>query len=446
MSDNPYLTGNFAPVQDELTATDLPVRGELPRELCGRLLRIGPNPLGEVDPATHHWFVGSGLVHGVRLREGRAEWYRRRFVRDDQVVAVKGWPPVEGPKHAEELGGGANTNVIGHAGRTYAVVEAGSRPVELDYELETIARSDFHGTLPGSFTAHPKRDPETGELWALAYYHGWEHVQVLRVGADGRVKRVVEVPMPHKPMIHDCAITPNWFAILDLPVTFDPSVVERGSQLPYAWQEDRPARVGLLPRDGGADDVVWCELDPCWVFHPLNAFEDAAGRTVIDVVRHPKVFARDLRGPNEGATTLDRWLIDPAGGPVKEERLDDRGLEFPRHDERRVGRLYRYGYAVGLSGGFEHGGLQKIDLERGTTEVRDEGPERCFMEPVFVPRHADADEDDGWLLAYRHDHARNRGDVVVLSAQDVRGEPLATVELPDRVPFGFHGNWVPDVR
>lgn len=444
MTQNHYLSGNFAPLDDELTSFDLPVTGEIPRELAGRFLRIGPNPI-DPDPATYHWFTGSGMVHGLRLREARAEWYRRRFVRDDRVVAARGGPPVPGPQHGDIGEGVVNTNIIGLAGRTYALVEAGSVPVELDYELETLTRSDFDGTLPGGFTAHPKRDPDTGEMHACVYHFGWDHIQYVVVGTDGRVRKTVDVPLPGKPMIHDCSITENWFVFLDLPVVFRGEMILEGRSLPYRWDPDRPARVGLLPREGTAADVVFAEVDPCFVFHPLNSYEDDDGRIVLDVVRHPKMFETDLRGPNEGAPTLDRWLVDPKGGPVKEARLDDRGQEFPRMDERRIGRRHRYGYGAGLRpGAFVAGGLLKHDLDRGTTEVYDEGAARQFMEPVFVPRTPDAAEDDGWLLAFVHDGAANRADVEILHAQDLAAGPVATIHLPDRVPFGFHGNWVPD--
>ena len=183
MNEDHYLKDNFAPVAEETTAFDLPVKGEIPRELAGRLLRIGPNPLA--PGPKHHWFVGNGLVHGVQLRDGRAEWYRSRFVRDDLVCELKGHSPTPGPRFVEFGGGGANTNVIAHAGRTYAIVEAGGNPVELTHELETVARSDFEGTLPGPFTAHPKRDPDSGELHALGYFLGWEHLQYIVVGRDG---------------------------------------------------------------------------------------------------------------------------------------------------------------------------------------------------------------------------------------------------------------------
>ena len=443
MTENLFLSGNFAPVADEHTAEDLRVTGRIPEQLEGRLLRIGPNPIAP-DPANYHWFLGNGMVHGVALRGGRAAWYRSRFVRDDEVVAAKGWPPVAGPQRADLLGGGlANTNVISHAGKTLAIVEGGNLPVELSSDLETLRRSDFAGTLPGGFSAHPKRDPDTGELHAAVYRVGAEQIQYVVVGADGRVRKTVDVPVPGSPMVHDCAITKNYFVLLDLPVVLDPGALEQGIRA-YAWRPQYGARVGLLPRDGGAADVIWRELEPCFVFHPLNAFEDGDGRVVVDVVRHPQTFASERDQTGNGPPTLDRWTIDPRGGPVKEERLDDRPQEFPRHDERRVGKPHRYGYAIQIGAGFRFEALLKHDLREGRTERHEEGPARAFMEPVFVPRSPDADEDDGWVLAYTYDADANRSDVVILEARDFSAAPVATIHLPVRVPFGFHGNWIPD--
>jgi carotenoid cleavage dioxygenase len=444
MSENPYLSGNFAPVADELSSIYLPVSGSIPRELEGRLLRIGPNPVAPRAP-THHWFLGNGMVHGVRLRGGRAEWYRRRYVRDDEVVAAKGWPELSGPRPEFMLASGiANTHVIAHAGRIFALVEGGNPPVELDPELETVARSDFGGTLAGGFTAHPKRDPASGELHAAVYSPLAEALHYLVVGADGRVRRSVEVPRPGKPMVHDCAITRRYFLIFDLPVTFDPKSLEDGSPLPYRWNPDYGARIGLLPREGGAGEVVWCEVEPCYAFHSMNAWDAPDGRVVLDLVRHPRMFASDHRGPNEGAPTLDRWTLDPAGGATKEERLDPEGQEFPRLDERRIGRPYRFGYTAAWGGGLRFGGLRKHDLRDGKRSDHDEGAARQFMEPVFVPRAPDAEEDDGFVLATVYDASTDRGDVVILHAQDFSAAPVATIHLPERVPFGFHGSWIPD--
>jgi carotenoid cleavage dioxygenase len=444
VTTNPFLSGNFAPVEGETTAFDLPVTGSIPRELVGRLLRIGPNPV-EPDPERHHWFLGNGMVHGVRLRDGRAEWYRSRYVRDDKVVRVMGWPEVPGPRPENQLGDGvANTNVIEHGGKTLAIVEGGNHPVEIGYELETIARSDLDGTLQGGFTAHPKRDPATGELHAAVYSPFWEHVRYAVVGSDGRVRRTVDVPVPGKPMVHDCAITERYFVILDLPCVFDAVALEQGGALPYRWHPEYGARVGLLPRDGDASDVVWCEVEPCYVFHPMNAYDADDGRVVLDVVRHPRMFASEFHGPNEGAPTLERWIVDPKGGPVKEERLDETGQEFPRLDERLVGRPYRYGYAVGFDSDLRIGALMKHDLRDRKVELHGEGDARTFMEPVFVPRTPGCDEDDGFVMAYLYDATSNRSEVVILHAQDFAGDPVATIHLPVRVPYGFHGNWLPD--
>lgn len=444
---NPYLTGNFAPVGHETTAFDLPVTGTIPEALDGRLVRIGPNPVGPIDPRTHHWFTGTGMVHGVQLTAGSAAWYRSRYVRSDRVTDAMGWPPVAGPRHG--LGDGtANTNVIEHAGRTLAIVEAGSLPVELTHELDTVARSDFDGTLPGSFTAHPKRDPHTGELHAVVYFWEWDFLQYVVVATDGRVRHTVDIPVPGKPMVHDCALTETRVALFDLPCHFDLDAAMTGAPFPYRWNESFAPRVGLLRRDGDASSVRWCELDEaCYVFHPLNAYDEPDGTAVIDVVRHPAVFATDHRGPNEGPTRLERWVCDPTTGTVRSTVLSELSQEFPRLDERRTSRRHRYGYGAEFApapdGGLTFGNLLKTDVEQRSTVLHDVGSGRFAMEPVFVPRTPDAGEDDGWVLAYVHDAARDACDVLVIDAQDFTAPPIATVHLPVRVPYGFHGSWIP---
>ena len=444
MSENIFLTGNYAPVTEEVTASDLKVTGEIPKQLEGRLLRIGPNPIAP-DPKNHHWFLGNGMVHGLRLRDGKALWYRNRYVVDDQVAEMKGLPPVETPDREDLLGGGtANTNVIQHAGKTLAIVEAGNLPVELSYELETIRRTDFGGTLPTGLSAHPHLDPDTGELHTAVYSPMRQEIQYVVVGTDGHVRKVVDVPVPGSPMVHDCMITKNYFILLDLPVILDGSVIEDGFSFPYKWHPEYGARVGLLPREGAAEDVTWHEVDPCYVFHPMNGYEDSDGRVVLDVIRHSQMFASDMTGPTDGTSTLDRWLIDPKGGPVKEARLDDQSQEFPRLDERLTGKPYQFGYTAGLGDDMSLGGLKKHDLHKGTAEIHSEGDDRVLLEPVFVPESADAGEDEGWIMAYVYDKTTDSSDVVIIHAQDFAAAPVATIHLPQRVPFGFHGNWVPD--
>ncbi len=446
---NPYLVGNYAPVAVEETVTSLAVTGTVPRSLNGRYLRNGPNPIAPPDAATYHWFTGEGMVHGIRIEDGEARWYRNRWVRSAAVSTALGERPRGGPV-VDGMDFASNTNVIVHAGKTFAIVEAGARPYELTYELDTAGASDFEGTLPGGYTAHPKRDPQTGELHAVSYYWAWgNQVQYSVVGVDGRVRRIVDIPVGGPVSVHDMSITTKYAVIYDLPVLFSPEAAAEGFAFPYRWSDHYESRVGLLPLEGGADDVMWFDVEPCYVFHPMNAY-DRDGGVIIDLVRHPRMFATHLNGPDEGAPVLERWHIDPSGGKVVTQLLDDRPQEFPRVDERVVGRPNRYGYSAALhneekeEAGFTMGGeLVKHDLLSGASEIRT--LRGGAGEAIFVPESATSAEDEGYVLSLVYDVERNASDLLVLHAQDFTGDPVAVVHLPVRVPYGFHGNWSSDV-
>jgi carotenoid cleavage dioxygenase len=190
-------------------------------------------------------------------------------------------------------------------------------------------------------------------------------------------------------------------------------------------------------------------VEPCYVFHPLNAYDGEDGEDgtsiVLDVVRHPKMFATDFHGPDEGPPTLDRWTVDLAAGKVREERLDDRPQEFPRVDERLVGRRHRYGYAMRTAAGTgaqAGDSVLKHDLAAGRTTQIGLGAGRLGSEFVFVPSAPDAAEDDGVLMGFVYDAAAGRSDLMLLDAATL--DTVASIHLPVRVPGGFHGNWIPD--
>lgn len=447
---NPYLAGNFAPVTEEVTALDLPVEGELPPELNGRYVRNGPNPAGDVDPALHHWFLGDGMVHGIRLREGRAEWYRNRWVGSPQVAAARGGEDIGGPNWSGQTLG-PNTHVAGFAGWTWAVVEAGGTPVLLDYELESVARNDFFGTLPGAFTAHAKMDPDTGELHAMAYCPPrWgDRIQYLVLGPDGRVGRTANLAVPGSTMLHDMSITGRYAIVYDQPCTLDLDIGFQG-YFPFRWNPDHGNRVGLLDRQAPFEHMVaritWIDVPLGYVFHPLNAYDTPEGKVVIDVCNYERMFDLDRHGPLETLPRLERWELDPARRTSSVTVIDETSNEFPRHRGSRTGKPYRYGYCTAISA--EPGAgwpTIKHDLETGRRQVFDHGPGRAAGEPVFVGRQGGTEEDDGWLVTYVHDLDGERAEFVVMDAQDLgRTDYVARVPLPQRIPFGFHGSWIGD--
>ena len=443
---NRYLRGNYAPVSEEVTATDLRVIGELPRELNGRYLRNGPNPISEVDQATHHWFLGDGMVHGIRLREGRAEWYRNRYVGSSAVSEARGLPDIPG-RNWNNSPGGPNTNVGAFAGTTWAMVEAGGCPVELSYELETIGRNDFNGTLPGAFTAHPKIDPATGEMHAVAYaWAEWmDHVQYVRVGRDGRVNRTVDIPLPGMSMAHDVSITDRYVVIYDQPVLVDLDLAFAGRRFPFRWYDDYGNRVGLMPREGTAADIVWVDVPVGYVFHPLNAYDTPDGKVVLDVCFYDVMMRDDLNGPfGDSLPRLDRWEIDPLARRASVTTIDETPNEFPRHRGSLTGKPHRYGYCAQPDPDSMHWPTLKHDLLSGERQIFDHGPGRAAGEPVFVARPGGSDEDDGWLVTFVHDDNDQSAEFAVIDARDFARGYVARVKLPQRVPFGFHGNWCPD--
>ena len=442
---HPFLTGIHEPMREELTLHDLDVEGAIPRGLDGRYVRIGPNAAAP-DPRSYHFFVGDGMLHAVRIRDGRALWYRNRWIRSTEAAKARGVPPAPGPRHIFDT---VNTSVIDHAGAGWALVEAGSTPVRFGEELDEQRYDDFDGTLPGSFTAHPRRDPATGELHAVCYEaNDLKRVRYNVVDVGGRVRRSVTIPVEHGPLIHDCAITDRYVVILDLPLTLSLSVVLAGHGFPYRWNAKHPARVGLLPRDGDADTIRWLPLEPCFVFHNANAYDLPDGRVVLDVIAYDRMFSDDNLAPDERPRGFERWTLDPEAGTVTRRTIDEASQELPVIDDRRTGRLYRYAYALGLPTEMSESlvgeaPLIKHDLEQGAKTVHAFGPGRIAGEFVFTPRGPEAAEDDGWLMGFVNEADGKTTALEILEARDIAAPPVATIRLPHRIPPGIHGAWSP---
>jgi carotenoid cleavage dioxygenase len=452
---NPYLAGNYAPVADEADV-EMTVSGELPRGLAGALYRNGPNP--QFAPrGDYHWFGGDGMIHGFFLEGGKAH-YRNRYVRTNKwrvenaagrsLFGTFGNPMTTDPSVLGQDSGVANTNILWHAGKLMAL-EEGHMPTEIDpISLETRGYVEAYR---GRVTAHPKIDPVNGEMTWFAYSSGEMPLNATVsygvTSATGQVLRRDDFEAPYSSMVHDFLVTDRHALFPILPLTGSLERAMRGAP-PYAWEPDKGAFIGVMARDAGVDTLRWFQTEACYVFHPMNAWEEGS-KIFADVMEYPRAplfpDADGTRAANAPAR-LVRWTIDLAGDSdaIKREPLDDLAGEFPRFDERRAGLSYRHGWFAANTGRPEDlhfDAIAHVDLGSGKRAVYELPLGDATGEPVFVPRSADAAEGDGWLLAVAYRGAEDRSDLLVFDAGDVTAGPVAAVHAPRRVPFGFHGNW-----
>lgn len=453
---NPYLQGNFAPWREEGDAPDLEVTGTIPRELRGTYHRNGPNPAYE-PVGRYHWFDGDGMVHAITIADGRAR-YRNRWVqstglREERAAGRATFPGLldMSPTEAPRFKNTANTNIVVHARKLLALMEA-ALPTELALgTLETIGEYDFGGRLGGAMTAHPKLDPETGDMLFFGYSPFPPYLQYHVADRSGALVRSEPIDVAWPSMMHDFAITKDHVIFMLFPLVFSFEDLQRRGGV-FSWEPERGTKLGVMPRSGTTRDVRWFETDPCYVFHPLNAY-DEDGAIVLDVARYgrldfmgPQGGARDESWREENRSKMHRWRLDLAKGGVTSTPLDDIDCEFPRVDDRLVGRRARIGWVAARDCDLDHGlpqftAIRRYDLDSGRTVTRSFGRAAGVGEPIFVPRTPGAAEDDGWVLATVYDGTRDTTDFVVLDARDITAEPVATIHLPHRIPYGFHGNW-----
>jgi carotenoid cleavage dioxygenase len=458
---NPFLSGNYAPVRSEDDFADLAVTGEIPRELAGRLYRTGPNPQFDPRDPNYHWFAGDGMLHAFHVENGKVS-YRNRWVRTPKweleheagkaMFGTFGNPMTSDPSTIGKDSGVANTNILYHAGKLLAL-EEGHQPFEVD--ARTLGPKGYltYAGNANRFTAHPKIDPETGELLFFGYMAGegffGKSVAYGVVDKAGKVSRLDRFDAPYASMIHDFMVTDRHILIPVLPLTGSLERAMRG-QSPFAWEPEAGAFVGVLARDQSIDKMRWFKTDPNYVFHVMNSWEEG-NKIFADVMEYPSapLFPNADGTPGErSAATLRRWTFDLAGNSdvIKRETLDDMSGEFPRVDDRRAGLSYRHGWFAARSGrefDIHFDAIAHFDTHTGKRAVYTLDRGDVTSEPVFVERGPGAAEGDGWILAVVYRGNENRSDLIVLDAQDVSKGPIATAKLPRRVPFGFHGNWAP---
>ena len=450
---NPYLDANFAPVDREIATETLQVIGELPQELSGMFLRNGPNP--QFSPlGQYHWFDGDGMLHGVRIHNGKAS-YRNRYIR------TKGWQIeheagkaiwsglLEPPQMDNPYGPSkntANTALAWHAGTMLATWEGGA-PHAIDIpKLETIGEYTYNGELSSSFTAHPKIDPVTGEMMFFGYSFAPPYLKYSVVSPTGELLRTVPIDIPAAVMMHDFAITENYTVFMDLPLTFSRSRMQRGEP-PLMFESDKPSRFGILPRHGDNSNIRWFEGSTCYVFHTLNAYEQEDEVVLIACRMNSTnvLMSEDTASAlEENIPQLYQWRFNLNTGRVSEEKLDSAASDFPRVNENFLGRQTRYGYAGRMTRDplplFD--GVIKYDLNNSSSQVH-QFESGCYGgEAVFAPHPNAQAEDEGWLITFIYNSKEETSELVVIDAKDVASEPVARVLIPQRVPYGFHGTWI----
>ena len=467
----PELCGRFEPVAHEIDADDLPVEGALPPELTGAYFRNGPNPRFTPLGSYTYPLEGDAMIHGLWIEGGRAR-YANRWVRT-QGMAVEeragralygglvtpafidtdllgpdpdpGWPTRLDPF----------VNVVRHAGR-YLALEEGTPPYEITDRLATVGRFDFAGGLPAGLCAHPKIDPDTGEMIVFRYDVEAPFLTWAVIGPDGTVTRPPTVVdgVDAAFMIHDFAITEHYLVLTVGPALLDIGAMMTGGAV-LQWRPELGTRIAVIPRDGSSAPM-WIHTDAFWVWHFANAYElpaadgsPADNRIALDFPWWSSL-PLGLTGPGEplhGAFT--RATLDPAGGRLELEHLDATASEFPRIDDRLTGRRHRYLTVGGLSGRHrlvpgEHDRLIRYDMEAGTSQGYD--CDAVIGEVAFVPRPGGTDELDGYYVTFASSLGDDRAaSALIWDASQFPGPPIAEVAIPQRVPNGLHGNWFPAV-
>lgn len=455
---DPYLSGGFEPIRMECDYADLIIEGQVPPQLNGSFYRIGPNP--QFAPrCPYNPLLGDGMIHAFHLRDGRVS-YRNRWVRTMQWrlergagrALFAGYPTASDPSVAGlATDGVANTHLVWHANKLLAL-EEGHGPIEIDpLSLETVGPWRFDGQLPRNMTAHPKLDPETGEMLFFANLPSGRlngEIAFYTANSAGILNRSGSFKGPFPSLVHDFAVTKDFLIFPICPVTLSIERARAGAPL-IAWEPEKGTHVAIMPRDGGAEDRRWFAGPPCMAWHSMNAFNDG-DRIIVDVCQQAAAAfpLADGSQTDQRLTSqyLTRWTFDWSNADgFAMQRLSDVRCEYPRIDERRIGLNYRYGY-LACEGGPGSGdpfyrGIAHFDHATGQMRTYSAGPRCAMAEPVFVPKNREAKEGEGYLLTNIFDEECNASHLAIFEAQDIERGPVARAHLDHRVPVGFHACW-----
>ncbi|MBF6330493.1 carotenoid oxygenase family protein [Nocardia transvalensis] len=455
----------YAPLLDELDYRVDQIDGRLPKELTGTLYRIGPGRHQVGRSLLHNVFDGDGMISQFVL-DGSSVRYRNRYVRTRHFMHGQRSDRIRYRGVGDQIPGGplanigrlpanvANTNIVNYAGGLLALWELGN-PHRIDPDsLETLGPTDFDGKLGflGAFSAHPKWDPDTGDM----YNFGLDllptpRIRTYRVDRSGRLHRLASVSMLDLPWNHDFALTQRYLVFVLDPILPNIAKLAFATHSFIDSLDFKPAkgtRFLLVPKSGGKPRII--DHAALLHLHVTNAY-DEGDDVVVELVRLDTAWSeirrmtgmvnRDLLDtPQFPDSRLMQYRITKSG-KVIERQLTEHPGEFPQYDWRRSTRKHRYSYLSGAGGPVGlFNSIIKIDHHTGALTTCDLGPS-SVGEPLFVPRAPDAPEDDGWLLALNHHLPENRSQLLILDARHPDRGPRATAWLNHPIPWGFHGTF-----
>ncbi|KAJ9678386.1 hypothetical protein PVL29_020535 [Vitis rotundifolia] len=443
------LTGNFAPV-DELPPIDcLVVEGELSQSLNGTYIRNGPNPLHQ-PRGPHHLFEGDGMLHSIRLSDGRATFCSRyvktyKYALEDNV----GFPIFPNILSGFHSFGLANTSLSLFSNRLFALGESDlpySIHLSEEGDIETIGRCDFDGKAFVNMTAHPKIDPETGETFAFRCSSIPPYITFFSIDKEGSKQQDVPIfSMTNPTFVHDFSITKQYIVFSESQIEMNPLRLMMCKGMPVSAELDKVPRIGVLPRYASTDsEIRWFEAPGFNAMHAVNAWEE--GDEEIILVAPNAISTENLFHNIEKVHfSLEKVRINLRNGSVTRTTLSQKNLELGSINPSYVGKRNRYAY-MGIGEMIpKMSGVVKIDMDLECEVSRRPYGAGCFGgEPIFVAKDGASGEDEGYIVSYVHDENSGASRFVVMDANSQTLDVVAAVKLPRRVPYGFHGLFVKD--
>ncbi|XP_071696730.1 9-cis-epoxycarotenoid dioxygenase NCED1, chloroplastic-like [Rutidosis leptorrhynchoides] len=468
------IGGNFSPVPEQPVRKSLPVAGKIPEHIEGVYLRNGANPLFE-PTSGHHLFDGDGMIYAVKFENGQAS-YACRFTETQRLVQERAIGKPVFPKAIGELHGHSgiaklllfyarglcgvidHTNGIGvaNAGLVYfndrlLAMSEDDLPYHVRVtpsgDLKTAGRYNFDGQLESTMIAHPKVDPISGELFALSYdVIKKPYLKYFRFSPDGKKSEDVAIELEKPTMVHDFAITENFVVVPDHQVVFKMSEMVTGGS-PVVYDKEKVPRFGVLDKYAeNGSGIKWVEVPDCFCFHLWNAWEEPELDEVVvigscmtpadsifnECNEELKSVLSEIRLNLKTGKSTRRAIIAPE---------NDVNLEAGMVNKNLLGRKTRYAYLAIAEPWPKVSGFAKVNLSTGETKNFIYGEMKYGGEPLFLTRDANSsDEDVGHILAFVHDEKTWKSELQIVDAKTL--ELTATVKLPSRVPYGFHGTFI----